>query len=82
MATRQLVQLGLTRRIGERGSRRLLYKALSDLEGIFAAPNAGRMALRQCSGGRSSPSLVWLGRRESGFCGKLVAHCLEIRGTL
>jgi DNA-binding transcriptional regulator GbsR (MarR family) len=40
LATRQLVQLGLARGIGERGSRRLLYEALPSLEAIFAARNA------------------------------------------
>jgi DNA-binding transcriptional regulator GbsR (MarR family) len=40
VATRQLVQLGLARGIGERGSRRLLYEALHNLEAIFAARNA------------------------------------------
>jgi DNA-binding transcriptional regulator GbsR (MarR family) len=40
VGTRQLVQLGMVRGIGERGSRRLLYDALYSLESIFAARNA------------------------------------------
>lgn len=41
VVTRQLVHLGLGRAIAERGSRRLLYEALYNLEGILAARNAG-----------------------------------------
>lgn len=40
VATRQLVAFGLARVIGQRGSRRLLYEALYDLEGILGARNA------------------------------------------
>jgi DNA-binding transcriptional regulator GbsR (MarR family) len=47
VATRQLLQLGLARGIGERRSRRQLYEALHDLRGIFAASNAGVIALLQ-----------------------------------
>ncbi len=47
VATRQLVQLGLARGIRERGSRRLLYAALYDLEAIFAARNTRLIALYQ-----------------------------------
>jgi hypothetical protein len=47
VGTRQLVQLGLARGTGERGSRRLLYEALYDLEGILAARNSGTAALLQ-----------------------------------
>src|ERR1041385_3261277 len=34
VGARQLVQLGLARGLGERGSRRLLYEALPELEAI------------------------------------------------
>jgi DNA-binding transcriptional regulator GbsR (MarR family) len=37
VATRQLVQFGMARVVGERGSRRLRYEAMHTLEGIFAA---------------------------------------------
>ena len=37
VATRQLVQLGLARGTGQRGSKRLLYEALLNLEAIIAA---------------------------------------------
>ena len=40
VGTRQLVQFGLARTIGERGSRRLLYEALYSLDAIFAARQA------------------------------------------
>src|SRR5712692_8694353 len=40
VAVRQLLALGLARTIGQRGSRRLLYEALFDLEAIVAARNA------------------------------------------
>ena len=40
VATRHLVQMGLIRGIGERGSRRVLYEALLSLEAIFAARTA------------------------------------------
>jgi DNA-binding transcriptional regulator GbsR (MarR family) len=40
VGSRQLVQLGLARGMGERGSRRLRYEALHNLEAIFAARNA------------------------------------------
>lgn len=57
VGTRQLVQLGLARGIGERGSRRLLYEALPELEAIFAARNAGAIALQQAlrRGARAAP---------------------------
>jgi DNA-binding transcriptional regulator GbsR (MarR family) len=47
VAARQLVQLGMARTTGERGSRRLLYEALVDLQGVFAARNAGVQELVQ-----------------------------------
>jgi DNA-binding transcriptional regulator GbsR (MarR family) len=40
VGTRQLVQIGLARGIGERGSRRLLYEALYSVEAIMAARNS------------------------------------------
>lgn len=40
VATRQLVQFGLARAIGQRRSRRLLYEALTDPEAIFTARTA------------------------------------------
>ncbi len=56
VTTRQLVQLGLARGIGERGSRRLLYEALYSLEAIFAARNAQTIDLlaRLRQGARAS----------------------------
>lgn len=45
VTTRQLVQLGLARGIGERGSRRLLYEALYSLEAIYAARTAQTVEL-------------------------------------
>ena len=47
LATRQLVQLGLARGSGERGSRRLLYEALPSLEAVFAARNANALELME-----------------------------------
>lgn len=47
LAARQLVQLGLARGSGERGSRRLLYEALPSLEAIFAARNAQTLELME-----------------------------------
>jgi DNA-binding transcriptional regulator GbsR (MarR family) len=47
LATRQLVQLGMARGTGERGSRRLLYEALPSVEAIFAARNAQAMDLME-----------------------------------
>jgi DNA-binding transcriptional regulator GbsR (MarR family) len=47
VGSRQLVQLGLARGIGERGSRRLLYESLQDLEAIFAARNTSLVAFLQ-----------------------------------
>lgn len=40
VATRQLVAFGLARAHGQRGSRRLLFEALSNLDAIFGARNA------------------------------------------
>lgn len=40
VAARQLVQFGLARSIGERGSRRLLYEALHSVDAVLAARNA------------------------------------------
>ena len=40
VASRQLVAIGLARAVGERGSRRVLYQALLDLDAIMAARNA------------------------------------------
>jgi DNA-binding transcriptional regulator GbsR (MarR family) len=40
VATRQLVQFGLARALGARGSRRVLFEALHNLEAIFGARNA------------------------------------------
>lgn len=56
VGARQLVQLGLARAIGERGSRRLLYEALYSLEAIFAARSAQMMDLlaRLRQGARAS----------------------------
>jgi len=54
VGSRQLVQLGLARGMGERGSRRLRYEALHNLEAIFAARNASLVTflerLRQGTG--------------------------------
>lgn len=40
VAARQLVQLGMARASGERGSRRLRYEALIGVDAIFAARNS------------------------------------------
>ncbi|HEV2250284.1 MAG TPA: ArsR family transcriptional regulator [Candidatus Limnocylindria bacterium] len=40
VAARQLVAVGLARAVGERGSRRIRYQALLDLDALFAARNA------------------------------------------
>jgi DNA-binding transcriptional regulator GbsR (MarR family) len=40
VAARQLVAVGLARAIGERGSRRIRYQALLDIDAVFAARNA------------------------------------------
>jgi DNA-binding transcriptional regulator GbsR (MarR family) len=47
LAARHLVQLGLARGSGERGSRRLLYEALPSLEAISAARNAQTLELME-----------------------------------
>jgi DNA-binding transcriptional regulator GbsR (MarR family) len=39
VATRQLVSFGLARSLGSRGSRRVLFEALHNLEAIFSARN-------------------------------------------
>ncbi|TMC05716.1 MAG: hypothetical protein E6J41_21035 [Chloroflexi bacterium] len=58
VGARQLVQLGLARANGERGSRRVLYEALHTLEAIFAARNAQAYDLlaRFRQGARASTS--------------------------
>jgi hypothetical protein len=40
VAARQLVAIGLARSMGERGSRRIRYEALPDLDAIFGARDA------------------------------------------
>jgi len=40
IAARHLVAVGLARAIGERGTRRIRYEALLDIEAVFAARNA------------------------------------------
>ena len=40
IAARQLVAVGLARATGERGTRRIRYEALLDIEAVFAARNA------------------------------------------
>jgi DNA-binding transcriptional regulator GbsR (MarR family) len=45
VAMRQLLALGLARSGGQRGSRRLLYEALYDIEAILAARNAQMLNL-------------------------------------
>jgi len=57
VATRQLVQFGLARASGERGSRRVLYEALHNLEAIFEARNAqsAKLLLLYCQGGAVAP---------------------------
>ena len=40
VAARQLVSIGLARATGERGSRRIRYQALMDIDAVFAARNA------------------------------------------
>ena len=40
IAARQLVTIGLARAVGERGSRRIRYEALLDIESVFAARDA------------------------------------------
>lgn len=40
VAARQLVAVGLARPLGEKGSRRIRYEALTDIERLFAARNA------------------------------------------
>lgn len=45
VAVRQLLALGLARSLGQRGSRRLLFEALYDLEAILTARNAQMLNL-------------------------------------
>ena len=45
VAVRQLMALGLARSISQRGSRRLLYEVLYDLETIFDSRNAQMLGL-------------------------------------
>ena len=40
VAARHLVAVGLARPVGERGTRRIRYEALLDIEAVFAARNA------------------------------------------
>jgi DNA-binding transcriptional regulator GbsR (MarR family) len=58
LATRRLVQMGLARGFGERGSRRLLYEALPSLEAILSARTAQALdlaeRLRQGAGATTS----------------------------
>lgn len=58
VATRQLVQLGLARGTGQRGSKRLLYEALHNLDAIFAARTAMLVDLlaRLRQGARVAPA--------------------------
>lgn len=58
VATRQLVQLGLARGTGQRGSKRLLYEALHNLEAIYAARTAQLVDLlaRLRQGARAAPA--------------------------
>jgi DNA-binding transcriptional regulator GbsR (MarR family) len=57
VAIRQLVQFGLARTISERGSRRLLYEALHNLDAILAARNTQVVELmeRLRQGARVAP---------------------------
>ncbi len=82
VATRQLVQFGLARGIGERGSRRLLYEALADLEGIFAARNTGVIALRQAlrQGAAAAPSGA--GRERLSAMAEMVQEFVDMVPTL
>lgn len=58
VGARQLVGFGLARALGERGSRRVLYEALHNLDAIFAArnPQAGDLMERLRQGAAVSPS--------------------------
>ena len=47
VATRQLGSLGLARSLGSRGSRRVRFEALHNLEAIFNARNAQSRDLRE-----------------------------------
>ncbi|MGI8564392.1 MAG: GbsR/MarR family transcriptional regulator [Candidatus Dormibacter sp.] len=82
VATRQLVQLGLARGIGERGSRRLLYEALSDLEGIFAARNAGLMALLQTLRQGAEAAAAGVGKERLSAMATMVQEFVDMVPTL
>ena len=47
VGARQLVAFGLARGTGERGSRRVLFSAIDDLDAMFAARNASAFALQK-----------------------------------
>jgi DNA-binding transcriptional regulator GbsR (MarR family) len=63
VATRQLVGFGLARVTGQRGSRRLLYEAVYDLDSVLATRNAQSRELvaRLCAAARLTPKAA---RRE------------------
>ncbi len=82
VATRQLVQLGLARGLGERGSRRLLYEALSDLEGIFAARNAGVIALHQTLQQGADAAPEGAGRERLAAMADMVQEFVDVAPTL
>jgi DNA-binding transcriptional regulator GbsR (MarR family) len=82
VATRQLVQLGLARGIRERGSRRLLYEALYDLQGIFAARNAGVIALHQALHRGAEAAPEGAGRKRLARMGDMLQEFVDMAPTL
>jgi hypothetical protein len=58
VSTRQLIQFGMVRASGERGSRRLRYEALYDIDAIIAARTAQSLAFfeRLREGARIAPA--------------------------
>jgi DNA-binding transcriptional regulator GbsR (MarR family) len=58
VGARQLVAFGLARSAGERGSRRVLFSAIDNMEAIFAARSESARALQRLlhEGSRAAPT--------------------------
>ena len=83
VAVRQLLGLGLARGSGQRGSRRLLYEALFDLDAILAARNAQMLAFidRLQQGTRAAASAP--ARQRIAGMAEAVQDCMDaINATL
>ena len=83
VSARQLVAAGLARSIGERGSRRLRYAALLDIDAIFAARNAQtRVFLERVREGAAVAPAGPARRRLLTTAGQIEDYLDEIPGLL